>query len=88
MADKPEGPYTDPLGKTLIAGNVSNYRSAWLFDPAGFVDDDGRAFVYYGGNGDSQARILELNKDMISLAPEAIHLTVPRFFEASYMHKY
>ena len=56
VADKPEGPYTEPLGKTLIAGNVSNYRSAWLFDPAGFVDDDGRAFVYYGGNGDSQAR--------------------------------
>ncbi len=88
VADKPEGPYTEPLGKTLIAGNVSNYRSAWLFDPAGFVDDDGRAFVYYGGNGDSQARIIELNKDMVSLHPEAIHLTVPRFFEASYMHKY
>ncbi len=88
VADKPEGPYKDPLGKTLIAGNVSNYASRWLFDPAGFVDDDGRAFVYYGGNGNDQARIIELNKDMISLHPEAIHLNVPKFFEASYMHKY
>ena len=88
VADKPEGPYKDPLGKTLIAGNVSNYASRWLFDPAGFVDDDGRAFVYYGGNGNDQARIIELNKDMISLHPQAIHLNVPKFFEASYMHKY
>ncbi|MDD6337609.1 MAG: glycoside hydrolase family 43 protein [Lentisphaeria bacterium] len=88
VADRPEGPYTDPLGKPLIAGNVSNYASRWLFDPAGFVDDDGRAFVYYGGNGNDQARILELNKDMISVFPEAIHLNVPKFFEASFMHKY
>ena len=87
VADKPEGPYTDPIGKALI-NHSSNYGSSWLFDPAGFVDDDGRAFVYYGGNGPTQARILELNKDMISVFPTAVHHTVPRFFEASYMHKY
>lgn len=89
VADKPEGPYTDPLKKALISGSVPSYRSAWLFDPCGFVDDDGKAYVYYGGNGNDQARILELKSDMITpMSDQATHLNVPRFFEASYMHKY
>ncbi len=89
VADKPEGPYKDPLGKALISNSVPSYRSNWLFDPAGFIDDDGRVFVYYGGNGDDQARILELKKDMITpMSDKAVHLNVPRFFEASFMHKY
>ncbi len=89
VAEQPEGPYVDPLKKTMISNRVPSYRSNWLFDPAGFVDDDGKAFVYYGGNGNDQARILEVKPDMITpVSDQAVHHTDPRFFEATEMHKY
>lgn len=61
VADRPEGPYTDPLGKPLVPGS-------WGFiDPTVFIDDDGKAYLFWGNNGLWYA---ELNPDMISLASE------------------
>ncbi|KAE8162570.1 glycosyl hydrolase [Aspergillus tamarii] len=40
VADKPEGPFT--AEKSFIAGSYS-------IDPASFVDDDGKAYLYFGG---------------------------------------
>ena len=58
VADRPEGPWTDALGKPLIPGD-------WGFiDPTVFIDDDGQAWLFWGNNGCWYAK---LNEDMISI---------------------
>ena len=58
VADRPEGPWTDPIGKPLIPGD-------WGFiDPTVFIDDDGQAYLFWGNNGCWYAK---LNEDMISI---------------------
>ncbi|MDE6674033.1 MAG: family 43 glycosylhydrolase, partial [Acetatifactor sp.] len=49
-ADSPTGPFTDPLGHGLVTRDVPTCAEVlWLFDPAVLVDDDGRAYMYFGG---------------------------------------
>lgn len=61
VADSPEGPYVDPIGKPLVPGD-------WGFiDPSVFVDDDGQAWLFWGNRGLWYA---PLNRDMVSLAGE------------------
>lgn len=61
MADSPEGPYVDPIGKPLVPGD-------WGFiDPSVFIDDDGQAYLFWGNNGLWYAK---LGDDMISLASD------------------
>ena len=60
VADRPLGPYHNPLGnKALIP-----YHNDEI-DPTVFVDDDGQAYLYWGNPNLWHAR---LNEDMISLA--------------------
>jgi arabinoxylan arabinofuranohydrolase len=42
VADNPFGPFVDPIGKPLVTGS---------YDPTVFVDNDGQAYLYWGGNG-------------------------------------
>ncbi|KAI1178983.1 putative glycosyl hydrolase [Nemania sp. FL0916] len=66
VADKPEGPYVDAIGKPLIGGY---HNGAQPIDQDVFVDDedgDGKAYIYYGGHG--HANVALLNEDMISLS--------------------
>ena len=59
VAESPTGPFVDPLDKPLIyRGNPGDY------DPAAFIDDDGQAYLYWGGNG--PCYYVKLNEDMIS----------------------
>ncbi len=98
VADRPEGPYTDPLGRHLIGREMPGCDACWVFDPAAFVDDDGRAYLYFGGNGETMARAVRLNDDMISVQLPGIMMKasrdggeatgMPSFFEASYLHKH
>lgn len=85
----PVGPFTDPRGSALITGSTpgASGPNMWLFDPGVFIDDDGQAYLYFGGNGESNVRIIKLNEDMISVSGSAIAVTAPGFFEASWMHK-
>ncbi|MDR2579834.1 MAG: family 43 glycosylhydrolase [Fibromonadaceae bacterium] len=101
-APRPEGPFNDVLnGVPLVDRNTcTNCNVPWLFDPAVFIDDDGQAYLYYGG-GDASGtpgpgenlRVIRLNDDMISLRREAnntinaVTIQAPRSFEAAYMHK-
>lgn len=62
VADSPEGPYKDAIGEPLI-GDFHN--GAQPIDQDVFVDDDGQAYIYYGGH--SHANVAKLNEDMISL---------------------
>jgi beta-xylosidase len=59
VADNPFGPFTDPLGKPLVTGS---------YDPTVFIDNDGQAYLYWGGNG--PCYYVKLNEDMISVAGE------------------
>jgi len=46
----PTGPFSDPLNRALIDRNTPNCANVtWLFDPAVLTDDDGRAYLYFGG---------------------------------------
>jgi hypothetical protein len=87
VSDSPEGPYVDPLGRPLVDSSTPNANVQWLFDPGVFIDDDGQAYLYFGGGGPGNARVILLNNDMISTSGAAITIDVPNFFEALYMHK-
>lgn len=90
VADSPTGPFKDPIGRELISRSTpgANGPSMWLFDPGAFIDDDGQAYIYFGGNGDNNMRVMKLNEDMISVSGTASGFTVPNFFEAAWMHKH
>jgi arabinoxylan arabinofuranohydrolase len=91
VSDSPAGPFTDPLGKALITHNTPGVQPAtnmWLFDPGAFIDDDGQAYLYFGGNGDNNARVVKLKRDMITLDGDVMKMTVTNFFEAAWVHKY
>lgn len=90
VSDTPIGPFKDPLGKALITHNtpgVQPARNMWLFDPAAFIDDDGQAYLYFGGNGDDNVRVAKLKRDMITLDGEVIKLKATNFFEAAWVFK-
>jgi arabinoxylan arabinofuranohydrolase len=60
ISNNPYGPFVDAKGKPLI------YRSnPGDYDPTVFIDDDGQAYIYWGGNG--PCYYAKLNEDMISL---------------------
>jgi len=102
-ADRPEGPFTDPLrisnnqtGNPFITRTTPNCNLEWLFDPAAFIDDDGSAYLYFGGgpgNDDfpgagSNLRVGKLNDNLTGLSGTAQTITgTTRSFEAAYMHK-
>ena len=62
VGDSPTGPFKDALGKPLFDnGSWDN------IDPTVFIDDDGRAYLYWGN---PNVYCVELNDDMISFKGE------------------
>ncbi len=94
-SDSPTGPFTDPINRALVSRATPNCSNVtWLFDPAVLVDDDGKAYLYFGGGipGTSYAnpgtgRMVELGDDMISLAGDPVVNDVPYLFEDSGINK-
>src|SRR5207245_8692783 len=62
IADHPAGPFRDPLGHPLIARFANG---AQPIDQAVFIDDDGQAYLYYGGWG--HCNVVKLKRDMTRL---------------------
>lgn len=95
-SDSPTGPWVDPIGGPLITRDVPGVQGiTWLFDPAVLVDDDGRAYIYFGGGvpegqyeRPQTARVMQLGDDMISVVGEAAVIDAPFMFEDSGIHKY
>lgn len=95
QSDSPAGPFRDPLGHALITRQTPNCGDVvWLFDPAVLVDEDGRAYLYFGGGvpeGEAArpgtARAVELGEDMTSIIGEPVKLDAPYLFEDSGIHK-
>ena len=78
-SDKPEGPFTD-VGH-FIEGTDE-------IDPTCFVDDDGEAYLIWGG-GANAPKIARLKENMTELAeePRIIDYGASNFGEGPFMHK-
>ena len=95
-ADTPLGPWKDPIGKALLTKQTPGCEGVeWCFDPAVLVDDDGSAYIYFGGgvpsgqqNNPKTARVAKLGEDMISIDGEAKEIDAPCMFEDSGIFKY
>lgn len=95
-SDSPIGPFVDELGHGLIRRDMENCGNVeWLFDPAVLVDDDGKAYIYFGGgvpqgkaSHPMTGRCCELGEDMMSLVGVPTVIDAPYLFEDSGIHKY
>lgn len=80
VSDSPTGPFTDALGKPLIANN-----GAEDIDPSVYIDDDGQAYLYWG-NGNLY--YVKLNKDMISYSGGIVKVSKPTsYVEGPWFYK-
>jgi arabinoxylan arabinofuranohydrolase len=86
----PTGPFKDAKGSAIVDGNTPGATGLqWCFDPGVLVDDDGQAYLYWGGGSNNQnARVIKLNNDMISVNGSAVSIPAPNHFEDSWIHKY
>ena len=103
-----DGPYKDPangflVGNTQWGDQVNCGGIEWCFDPAIFVDDDGKSYLTYGGGNNNDHpygnnfRMYEfetLSYDNVKLNKNsAVDLAAAgseknqKSFEASYLHK-
>ncbi|MDC8830882.1 glycoside hydrolase family 43 protein [Alteromonas gilva] len=70
VSDSPEGPFTDPRGIPMIRlEDTAEYKDhSWRnIDPAVFIDDDGKAYLYWGNQ---QLWWVELEPDLVHLKGE------------------
>lgn len=96
-SDTPVGPFIDPLQGPLVSRQTPNCANVtWLFDPAVLMDDDGNAYLYFGGGIPDEksvakpqtARVVRLGADMISLDGDPVTIDgVPYLFEDSGINK-
>ena len=90
VGDSPVGPFKDVVGKALLNHGTPGVQPAehmWLFDPGVFIDDNGQAYIYFGGNGDDNVRAAKLKPDMVSLDGDVVKLHAQNFFEAAWVWK-
>jgi beta-xylosidase len=93
VADSPQGPFTDAIGKALVddAFEMSNMgfarpeNTVFTIDPTVFVDDDGQAYLQYGGFG--RLVVTKLGDDMTSISGTMRESTPRGFFEAPFLFK-
>ncbi|WP_348822193.1 RICIN domain-containing protein [Flavobacterium aestuarii] len=83
VGNTPIGPFTD-IGAPLIG--TDPYTDD-IIDANVFIDDDGQAYIYYGGSGKSRMVVRKLNPDMVSLATGPADITPPNYTEGPYMVK-
>ncbi|MFC0470758.1 glycoside hydrolase family 43 protein [Halalkalibacter kiskunsagensis] len=94
-SDSPTGPWEDPIGKALFLRSTPGVEEVtWLFDPAVLIDDDGKAYIYFGGGVPegqyempNTARVMELGDDMVSVVGEAVTIPAPFMFENAGINK-
>lgn len=78
----PGGPFKDALGRPLIKEYING---AQPIDAMAFLDDDGQAYLYYGGW--KHANVVKLSKDMLSTEGEFKEITPEGYVEGSFMLK-
>ena len=84
VGSSPTGPFVDS-GQALIAADPFTTD---IIDPMVFVDDDGQAYIYYGGSNGSKLVVRKLNPNMVSLTADAPqNITPQNYTEAPYLLK-
>lgn len=83
VADSPAGPFRDAIGRPLVGCYP---HGAQPIDAHCFVDDDGRAYLYFGGHGHCVVAPLTptmcaFNRDFREITP------TPNYVEAPFMVK-
>jgi beta-xylosidase len=87
VADRPDGPFRDALGKPLIG---AFHNGAQPIDPFVYRDDDGQGYLYYGGW--SHCNVVRLSADLRSVVPfpdgaTFKEITPPGYVEGSFVIK-
>lgn len=89
VADRPEGPYKDVLGKPLLTvADCFASKHAWAcIDPSVLIDDDGQAWMFWG-NG--ECYYVKLKENMTEIDGEIRQVTFDGFVfeEAPWIHKH
>ena len=70
-SDHPGGPFIDVLGHPLIDTKTAPFPT-YPIDPDVFIDDDGRAYLYYGN---THLAVVKMNPDMLSLDGKPVEIT-------------
>ncbi|MFC4071761.1 glycoside hydrolase family 43 protein [Actinoplanes subglobosus] len=85
VGDSPLGPFTDAKGGPLISDSTAN-SSGLNIDPTVFVDDDGQAYMYWGGYWSPRA--VRLASNMIDTVGSVVTPTgLTNYWEAPWMFK-
>ncbi len=82
ISDSPVGPFHDAIGKPLIA---DYHHGAQPIDAHAFMDDDGQAYLYYGGW--RHCVVVKLNQDLVSTDNTFTEITPPDYVEGPFMLK-
>ncbi|WP_028295966.1 glycoside hydrolase family 43 protein [Olivibacter sitiensis] len=87
VADRPEGPFKDALGKALITNEMTRATAiSWDdIDPSVIIDDDGQAYLFWGNTACYYAK---LANNMTELAGDIQVINIPKFTEAPWIHKH
>jgi beta-xylosidase len=82
----PVGGFTDVRGTPLIDKARDANTGAEPIDPAVFIDDDGRAYLYFGTR---TPKVVQLNADMMSTtgAIRDVSVSAANYGEAPWLHK-
>lgn len=83
VSDSPTGPFKDALGQPLIKSKEAGIR--YCIDPNVFIDDDGQAYLYFGGG--RQLGVVKLKADMVTRDGPIQILDLPKFYEGVWIHK-
>ncbi len=94
VGDSPEGPFENAIGAPLIddAFEMENFgyadpaETVYTIDPTVFIDDDGQAYLAYGGFW--RMVTARLGDDMISIDGSMVESTPPNYFESPYLVKH
>jgi hypothetical protein len=84
----PTGGFTDPRGTPLIERGRDANTGEEPIDPMAFIDDNGQAYLYFGGA--RAPKVVRLNADMITTSGAIQSITITggaAFAEAGFMHK-
>ena len=85
VADRPEGPFKDALGRALVTNDMTRATDiSWDdIDPSVIIDKDGQAYLFWGNTKCYYAR---LKPNMTELDGPIQNIDLPYFTEAPWIH--
>lgn len=84
VSDSPAGPFKDALGHPLIKRGEAGIR--YCIDPCIFIDDDGQAYLFFGGG--RKIGVVKLKAAMITRDGPIQVLNMPGYYEGIWIHKH